>query len=261
MYAYAPTLDDAAQRSKRIARTGDTKASSMSSQFDTNMFGNEGAHSSRDTVAAAWNQLVATHGELDEKDTRLVFEKLGGSELRSKANSGDVLAAVTLLRFARYCLAFPDSPTLPARDKSASRTMVAGLDDCLAFFGPEVRTRRDLQLLRVDWYRTVAASGFDAAAPAFWRALSGIRTSGALRGDSQADAQARADQVSLALSLLTTAAERGNVDAIFLLVEAFADGVLVRADEAKARIYARRLVALPEYANIPWLRKLAEGSS
>lgn len=213
------------------------------------------APATQNLVWDGWRRLNSPSDQLSSEEQASVMRANAGLSLRERAGRGDVVAAIQLLKYSQRCLSMPDNPELIQAGEPAG-VIVLGMKHCLPFFGEDITSSAELSSLALDWYKLIAGTGFEPAASAYWSALANHerQTNKAVN----ADRQTRADDISLALSLLTSAAAKGDSDATWQLMSAYEHGILVTADPQLAAHFARAAAAVPENSANPWLRKLAQ---
>jgi TPR repeat protein len=206
------------------------------------------------TLLQEWKRLLQSGYELSGDEFARILKPGEGRELQLQSKNGDPVASVALLRFVGFCLTLPTISEPLGQDSGDGKKMLTD-QDCYSFFGDGIRDRQALNSLSLNLLRTIAQSGFDPAATEYWRSLVALDASA--RAAIENGATSMAEHTANALSLLTTLANKGDTGAVLALVEAYQYGRMVEANPQLAAHYAAVLVRQPEYAAIPWLKKLA----
>jgi hypothetical protein len=195
--------------------------------------------------------------EISHKAIKNLLTAKDGLALRQDAIESP-LSAFSLLTYARVCGAFPVSTEVEFKGLPDTERPVYA-DDCFDFFGSDVKSKADLDRLVVDWLGVVAGTGSSVAAVGYWNSVSSLPTGAppaenVMVGDR---GMSRKDHISMAISLVQSAAEKGNVDALLRLIGGYMYGDLVAQNTGLASRYARQLVELkPSFATIAWLQEL-----
>jgi TPR repeat protein len=206
------------------------------------------------TLLQEWKKLLQSGYELSGDEFARILKPGEGRELQLQSKNGNPVASVALLRFVGFCLTLP-TISEPLRQDSGDGKKMLTDQDCYSFFGDGIRDRQALNSLSLNLLRTIAQSGFDPAATEYWRSL--VVLDASARAAIENGATSMAEHTANALSLLTTLANKGDTGAVLALVEAYQYGRMVEANPQLAAHYAAVLVRQPEYAAIPWLKKLA----
>lgn len=210
----------------------------------------------RSLVADTWKKLWPGTTVDDWREVMKLTQRGGGAQLRKQADEGDVVAALTLLRYKEMCLSLSDSfEPLPTDVRPGAKILT--YKDCLPFFGDDVEDRRRLKSLALGWMQTAAESRFDLAVIAYFQMTSEIKDTkeGFM---PQYGGPTLADHASFASFLLRSAADEGSFGAAYVLMNAYNNGVLVEKNAELASRYAKIAASNPGYAAVPGVRRLAK---
>jgi hypothetical protein len=209
----------------------------------------------KQALSREWMKISESGYALTADEIALVRTSGAGRSLLMRAKNADPLASITLLRYVGFCLSLPSREKAAVQDSGDGREALND-QDCFAFFGDGITDRQGLNSLSLKLLRTVAQSGFDPGATEYWRSIVALDADG--RSALANEPVNMSDHTAIALSLLTNLANKGDTGAVLALVEAYQYGRVTEPNPMLAAHYAAVLVRQPEYAAIPWLKKLAD---